>query len=250
MIYLKNRKELEIMKKAGQIAKFAMDEVSKNIIPGEKTASLDRIAERLIESYGAESSFKKVENYNYTTCITPNELIVHGVPGDYILKEGNILGVDLGAYYNGFHSDMSTTFPVGKIAKETERFLMVGRKALKRAIKKVKVGNSIGDISETIQNEVESAGYFIVREFSGHGIGKDLHEDPLIPGFGKSGTGEKIQEGMVFAIEVIYSQRRSTIKLLPDGWSVSTSDSSLAGLFEHTVAATKKGPLVLTERLN
>jgi methionyl aminopeptidase len=247
MIYLKDSKELEIMTKAGQITSSAMKEISKNIKIGTTTAELDMIAEKFIENSGAESSFKKVENYKYTTCMTPNELIVHGLPGNYALRDGDILGVDLGAYYKGYHSDMSVTFPVGKISSETEKFLTAGKKALDEAVKKVQVNGFIGDISETIQNIIEKYGYFIVKEFSGHGIGKNLHEDPLIPGIGKRGTGEKIQEGEVLAIEVIYSQRKSSVRLLPDGWSVATSEGSLAGLFEHTVAAAKNGPLVLTD---
>ena len=247
MTYLKSKEEIKIMLKAGEIAATAMKEVAKNIRAGIKVSELDRIAGEKIRDLGAESSFKKVPGYKYSTCITPNELVVHGIPGAYILREGDILGVDLGAYYQGFHSDMAYTFPVGKISSEKKRFLSVGKKALEEAVKRIKVGSRIGDISSTIQTVIEESGYSVVKELVGHGIGRDLHEDPLVPGRGKKTTGEEIKKGMVIAVEVIYNLGKSSIRLLPDGWSIATSDGSPSGLFEKTVAATAKGPLVLTQ---
>ena len=235
------------MAKAGQIAANALRQVAKNIRPGVKVSDLDKITEEKIKNLGAESSFKKVNGYQYTICVTPNDWVVHGIPGNYVLREGDILGVDLGAYFKGFHSDLAYTFPVGKIDNERRKFLATGEKALQAAVKKVRIGGRIGDISETIQNMVESAGYSVVRELVGHGVGRNLHEDPLIPGIGKRGTGEKIEDGMVLAVEVIYNQGKPQVQLLPDGWSIATKDGLLAGLFESTVAATKKEPLVLTK---
>ena len=247
MIYLKTKEEIKKMAKAGEIAATAMEEIAKNIQAGVKTSDLDKIAEEKIKTLGAEPSFKKVRDYKYSTCITPNDLVVHGIPGNYILREGDVLGVDLGAYCEGFHSDTAHTFPVGKVSEERKKFLLVGEKALAEAIKKVRVGGRIGDISATIQKIVEEAGYSVVRELAGHGVGRDLHEDPLVPGRGKRDSGEDIRQGMVLAIEVIYNMGKPSIKLLPDGWSIATSDGSLSGLFESTVAATEKEPFVLTK---
>ena len=235
-----------MMEKAGQISAAALGEVAKNVRPGIKCVELDKIAESRIRKMGAESSFKKVEGYRHSVCTTPNDWVVHGIPGNYVLREGDIIGVDLGAYYKGFHSDVAQTFSVGEVSSEKKKFLKVGEACLGKVVKNVKPGGRIGDISASIQGIIEGAGFSVVRELVGHGVGRSLHEDPLIPGIGKKGTGEEIKEGMVLAIEVIYNQGKHTIQLLPDGWSVSTRDGSLSGLFEWTVAATRKGPLVLT----
>jgi methionyl aminopeptidase len=246
MIYLKKLEEIKIIAEAGQIAATALEQVAKNIKPGVKTRELDLIAEEVIRDAGAESSFKKVKGYNYSTCLTPNNLVVHGVPGSYVLKEGDILGVDLGAYYRGFHSDLAATFPVGEIDNEKKKFLSVGKKALREAINEAVIGGRVGNISNRIQKIIEGAGYSVVRELAGHGVGRSLHEDPLIPGIGRRGSGEELKEGMVLAIEVIYNLGQLGVQLLADGWTIATSDGSISGLFEHTVAVTKEGPLVLT----
>ncbi|MEX0622214.1 MAG: type I methionyl aminopeptidase [Candidatus Woykebacteria bacterium] len=246
MIYLKTKDEIKIMQKAGHITAVAMNKVRKNIRPGARLIELNKIAEEEIKSLGAESSFKKVKGYKYSICTTPNDWVVHGIPGTYSLTEGDIVGVDLGAYYGGFHSDMAHTFPVGKVSSRVKKFIETGERALNEAIKKVKVGNRIGDISSTIQKIVEGAGYSVVRELVGHGVGRQLHEDPLVPGRGAKGTGASVKEGMVLAIEVIYNQGSHEVVLLDDDWSISTRDRSLSGLFERTVAPTKKEPLVLT----
>jgi len=236
------------MHRAGQIAAEALAETAKHIRPDRKTIDLDAVAKNAIRRLGAEGSFTKVKGYHYNTCLTPNDQVVHGVPGDYVLREGDILGVDLGAYYKGFHSDLAYTFPVGRVSKESTRFLAVGRKALKEAIRDIKVGGHIGDISNRIQTVVESGGYSVVKELVGHGVGRDLHEDPPIPGRGKKGSGKELREGMVLAVEVIYNLGQPNVQLLADGWSIATRDASISGLFEHTVAVTKEGPLVLTQK--
>lgn len=246
MTHLKTNEEIKLMAKAGDITAKAMGAVAKKIYPGIRTIELDKIAEDTISRLGGESSFKKVKGYKHTICATPNDWVVHGIPGEYKLKEGDIVGIDLGSYYKGFHSDMAQTFPVGSISKEAKRFLEVGSKALEEAIKKVKRDNRIGDISSTIQKLVEVGGYSVVRELVGHGIGRQLHEDPLIPGVGKEGKGLKIEKGMVLAIEVIYNKGSKEIQLLPDQWSITTKDGEIAGLFERTIAVTEKGTLVLT----
>ncbi len=234
------------MAKAGRICAVAMKEVAKNIRPGITTLELDQIVEKIFEKYGGQAAFKKVENYQYTICTTPNDWIVHGIPGNYELKEGDIIGVDLGALLDGYNSDMAQTFVVGKVAPEIQSFLDTGEQALKEAIKQAKVGNRVGDISNTIQTIIEGAGYSVVKELVGHGVGKILHEDPMIPGRGEKGKGEELKEGLVIAIEVIYNRGSAGIVLLDDGWTIATKDGNLAGLFERTVAITKKGPVVLT----
>jgi methionyl aminopeptidase len=246
MIYLKSEEEIEIMYRAGQMAAQAMEEVKSQIKPGVSCLELDELAEEVIKKAGGESSFKKVPGYSHTVCTTPNDWVVHGVPGDYRLRQGDILGVDLGAFYRGFHSDMAHTFPVGQVDELTADFLKIGEKALWAAIDKVQAGGRIGDISSTIQEIVEGEGFSVVRELVGHGVGKELHEDPLVPGRGKPGTGIELKVGMVLAVEVIYNQGKPAINLLPDGWSITTKDAKLSGLFERTVAITTKGSRVLT----
>lgn len=246
MSNLKTKQEIEIMRSAGRISALAMKEVEKNIKPGITTLELDQIVERIFEKNGAEAAFKKVENYQHSICSTPNDWVVHGIPGNYKLKEGDIIGIDLGALYKGYNSDMAQTFCVGTVSPEAKEFLVVGEKALQEAIKEAKVGNRVGDISSKIQSIVEGAGYSVVKELVGHGVGKELHEDPMIPGRGQKGTGEVLKEGLVIAVEIIYNLGKANIVMLDDGWTIATRDSSLAGLFERTVAITSKGPVVLT----
>ncbi len=246
MSYLKTEKEIQIMREAGRISALAMKEVEKNLKPGVSTLELDQIVEKVFKDNGADSAFKKVEDYKYSICTTPNDWVVHGIPDDYRLKDGDIVGVDLGALYKEYNSDMAHTFIVGQVSSETKKFLEVGEKALWEAISVAKVGNRVGDISNTIQSIVEGAGYSVVKELVGHGVGKTLHEEPMIPGRGQSGTGKKLEEGMVIAVEIIYNFGKPGISLLDDGWTIATKDGSLAGLFERTIAITKKEPVVLT----
>lgn len=246
MGYLKTKEEIEIMAQAGRITALALGEVAKHVKKGVTGLELDQIAEEVIRKHGATPSFKTVEDYQYTTCVTENELVVHGLPTNVPLEEGDIVGVDIGALYKGFHSDMAETFPVGKVSSDTAKFLKTGKKALDKAIESIKLGGRVGDISETIQKTVEGAGYSVVRELVGHGVGSELHEDPLIPGVGKKGTGPVLEEGMVIAVEIIYNEGKPAVALLDDGWSIVSKDGSLSGLFERTLAITKKGPVVLT----
>ena len=241
-----NSQEIRIMARAGEIAACAMEEVAEKIKAGVTTSYLDKVAEDTIKRFGAESSFKKVAGYKHTTCLTPNDIVVHGIPGNYVLAEGDILGVDLGVFYEGLNADTAWTFPVGKIDREKELFLSVGQKTLFEALGQVKIGNKIGDLGYVIQTNIEGSGYSVVRELVGHGIGKKLHEEPPIPGKGKKGTGPPIREGMALAVEVIYNFGKPAVVFLPDGWSIVTRDGLPSGLFEHTVVATKNGPYVLT----
>lgn len=246
MSYLKTKAEIELIRKAGRISALAMKEVQKHLKPGITTLEIDQIVEEIFKKNGAESAFKRVNNYKYSICATPNDWVVHGIPDKDKLENGDIVGIDLGALYKGYNSDMAQTFVIGKVPAETKKFLDEGEKTLWKAIAQAKVGNHIGDISSTIQENIEKAGYSVVRELVGHGVGKELHEDPMIPGLGKKGQGELIKEGLVIAVEIIYNQGKPQIVLFDDGWTIATRDSSLSGLFERTIVVTKKGPVVLT----
>lgn len=237
------------MKKSGKICAKALKKVLDQIKPGVTCSMLDQIASREIEARGASSSFMTVENYKWTICTTINNQVVHGIPTNIMLKEGDIVGVDIGALYNLYHSDMAQTVPVGKIDNSLKQFLDTGAKTLQYAINQAKVGNHIGDISETIQKEVESKGYSIVKNLTGHGVGRELHEEPAVPGFGRRGVGQIIREGMTLAIEVIYTMGSGEIILEKDGWTISSEDGSIAALFEQTIAVSDSGPIVLTPYL-
>ena len=249
MNFQKSDEEVEIMKKAGKICAQALRKVLNEVKVGTSCKKLDIIAQHEIENLGASPSFKTVDNYAWTICTTINNQVVHGIPGDTILQDGDIVGIDIGAFYQGFHSDLAITVPVGKIKKETEKFLEVGRETLNEAIQKARIGNTIGDISQTIQNGIETAGYSVVTSLTGHGVGRELHEDPMVPGVGKRGTGLKILKNMTLAIEVIYAQESGKVVLEKDGWTISSADGSLGGLFEKTVAIGQNGPIVLTPYL-
>ncbi|HYM65612.1 MAG TPA: type I methionyl aminopeptidase [Candidatus Sulfotelmatobacter sp.] len=251
MINIKSQKEIEIMKKGGQILAETLWEVLGIIKPGVSELEIDALAEKLIKEKGGEPGFKKVVGYKNTICVSTNDVVVHGIPSEYKFKEGDIVGIDCGVFYGGFHTDMSETVIVGSSKdKEIQRFLDIGKEALEEGIIQAKTGNHVGDISKTIQNIVEvQNGYSVVRSLVGHGVGKDLHEDPEIPGFlvGKIDKSPLLKEGMVIAVEVIYNMGSPDMILDDDGWTLRTKDGMLAGLFERTIAITKNGPLVLTK---
>ena len=246
---IKTTKEVEKMKKAGQICAQALKKVVWEIKPKITCSYLDRIASAEIGKSGAIASFKTVDNYGWTICTTVNEQVVHGIPTDRELEDGDIIGIDIGVKFEGYHSDMATTVGIGNISAETERFLQVGKKTLREAITTAKIDGYIGDISAAIQNGIEAAGYSIVTSLTGHGIGRELHEEPPIPGFGQKGQGPKILNNIVLAIEVIYARGSGEVKVENDNWTISTVDGSLGGLFEQTVVVTENGPIVLTPYL-
>lgn len=237
------------MKISGNICARALKKVLEHVRVGAKCNDLDKIARFEIESQQASPSFMTVDDYKWTICTTINDQVVHGIPAHTKLAAGDIIGIDIGALFKGYHSDMAITVPVGEISDDKKIFLAIGRQTLETAISQAKVGNTIGDISAKLQEKIEGAGYSVVKSLTGHGIGRNLHEDPMVPGFGKNGKGARILENMVLAIEVIYAQGSSEVKLEPDGWTISTYDGSLAGLFEQTIAVTKDGPIVLTPYL-
>lgn len=241
--------EIELMKKSGSICANALSEVLRHVKPGVKCSELDDIAQKQIESQGAQPSFRTVEDYKWTICTTINDQVVHGIPTGRILNEGDLLGIDIGALYKGYHSDQAISVPVGLISKSTEAFLKIGKETLIEAISKAVVGNTIGDISATIEAKIEGAGYNVVKNFTGHGVGTELHEDPIIPCFGKPGRGPKIQKNMTLAIEVIYAQGSAEVVQEEDNWTISTADGSLGGLFEQTILVTDNRPIILTPYL-
>lgn len=255
VIKIKTEEEIKKMKKGGKILAEVLAEVCANAKPGVTELELESLANELILKKGAFPGFKKVSGYSYATCLSTNDVIVHGLPKDNVLREGDIIGIDCGVFYEGFHSDMAETIRIKskssdrKENDDVDQFLETGKKALKAAINQAKPGNRIGHISQTIQDIVEESGYSIVRNLVGHGIGQNLHEPPEIPGF----VAEKLErtpllkEGMTIAIEVIYNMGKKDIKYDKDGWTIRTKDGSLSGLFERSIVVTKKGPVLLTK---
>jgi methionyl aminopeptidase len=250
MIKIKTQKEIETMQKGGKILSEVMQELIAKVTPGVSELELDFLAEKLILEKGAAPGFKRVEGYKHAICISTNDVVVHGIPTDYRFKEGDVVGIDCGVYYNGFHTDMSETGRVIDSPKndEIDNFLYTGEEALSEAIKKTIIGNNIGDISKTIQDIIESKGYSVVRSLIGHGVGRELHEEPEVPGYliSKIEKTPKLVQGMVIAIEVIYNMGQSELIVDKDGWTLRTKDKSLSGLFERTVAIVENGPLILT----
>lgn len=233
------------MKEGGKISVLALKAVLSAVDEGITTLELDKIAQDTILKNGAKPSFKTVDDYKYTTCININAGIVHGLPSYYKLKKGDLVSIDLGALYKGFHTDLSYTIEVS--TKNEQKFLNTGLEAMRAGVFECIDGNRMGDVSFAIQSIIEEAGYSVSRDLVGHGIGKDLHEDPYVPGYGKRDKGIELKEGMVIAVEAIYQKGRPRLVLEPDNWTLTTADDSLSALFEQTVAITKKGPLILTE---
>lgn len=244
MVNIKTPSEIEIMKIGGNISKNALNLALSLCNEGISLIDIDSEVDRFIQNNKAQPSFKKVPGYKHATCINVNDGLVHGIPTKYKLKKGDLVKIDLGVFYGGFHTDTSATTEV-ETDKE-QKFIQAGVDCIENAISACIIGNKLGDISYEMQKTIESKGFTVSRSLVGHGIGRELHEEPLIPPYGKKGTGITLKEGMVFAIEIIYQKGSHQIKALEDGWTLVTKDGSLAGLCEHTVAITKNGPLVLT----
>jgi len=245
MIAIKSPAEIEIMKKGGNISKNALNIALEMAQEGVSLADIDKAVDNFILANKAFPSFKKVPGYHHATCININDGLVHGIPNKYVIKKGDLVKIDLGVFYEGFHTDTSATIEVG--SDREAKFIQAGKDCVENAVQMCVIGNKLGDISYEMQKTIESRGFTVSRSLVGHGIGRDLHEEPLIPPYGKKGTGLLLKEGMVFAIEIIYQKGSHQIKSLPDGWTLATKDGSLAGLHEHTVAITKEGPVVLTK---
>ena len=246
MISIKTPEEIKIMAEGGKILAGIMKELEKKVKSGITTEDLNRLAESLILKSEGKCSFKDYEDYPACLCTSINEEIVHSVPSARQLKDGDIISLDLGIFYQGFHTDMAITVPVGKISPETQRLIRATKKALKRGIKKTRPGNTIGDIGNTIQRYVEGQGFNVVRELCGHGIGKEIHEDPKILNYGKRHSGLEIKEGMVLCLEPMVTVGDWKLKKSADGFGYQTQDGLLCCHFEHTVAVTKNGCQVLT----
>jgi methionyl aminopeptidase len=247
VIHLKRPEEIEKMRAAGKVVAQALKAMNEAIVPGKTTMlELDAIAAKIIEDAGGSPSFLGYKGYPAATCISINEVVVHGIPSERVLQEGDIVGLDLGVCLDGWIGDSAWTFPVGEISPDAQRLLNVTRESLYQGIAKAKIGNRIGDISHAVQKYVESHGYGVVRDLVGHGIGRSMHEEPSVPNFGKPGTGPVLREGMTICIEPMVSQGTWKVKTLPDQWTMVTADGKLAAHFEHMVAITRSGPDILT----
>lgn len=247
MIICKTPRELEIMREAGRIVALTHQELKKHIVPGLTTKQLDDIAEKFIRKHDAIPSFKGYNGFRGSICASVNEELVHGIPGDRVLKDGDIISIDIGAKYNGYHGDSAWTYAVGNISDETKRLLEVTEQSLYEGIKEVKPGARLSDVSHAIQTYAEAHDFSIVREYVGHGIGQDLHEDPQIPHYGPPNKGPRLKPGMVLAIEPMVNAGTRYVKTLADDWTVVTVDGKMCAHFEHTVAITETGYEILTK---
>ena len=246
MIILKSLPEIEKMRKSNAIVAAILEELRKKIRPGVKTIELDRLSEDLALKKGARPAFKGYRGYPYSLCTSVNSEVVHGMPSERELKEGDIVSLDFGILNDGYYGDAAVTVPVGEITPGARKLLKITEEALFRGIVEVKAGNRIGDISAAIQGHVEAAGYSVVRDLVGHGIGKSLHEDPQVPNYGSGGRGIELKPGMVFAIEPMVNEGTYRVEILRDGWTVVTADGKLSAHFEHSVAITENGPVILS----
>lgn len=224
-----------------------LEQLKEKVKPGVTTEDLDRIAEESIVKKGGKPAFKGYRNFPATLCASVNSEVVHGIPSKKsLLSEGDIIGLDLGAIYDGFYGDAAITVPVGKISKAAENLIKITEESLYKGIDQAKIGNRLSDISHAVQVHVESAGYTVVREFVGHGIGRNLHEEPQIPNYGDPGQGPRLKKGMVLALEPMVNLGKSAVNILSDKWTVVTKDGSLSAHFEHTISITEEGPVILT----
>jgi methionyl aminopeptidase len=248
VIVCKSPAELERMRAANALVADVLAELAGMVAPGITTNDLDVAAERLVRAGGAEPAFKGYRGYPCTLCASVNEQVVHGIPSKRSLGEGDIISLDMGVKLNGFYGDSAVTVPVGRVSDEAAMLLRVTRESLEKGIAQVRLGARISDIGHAIQQHVEAHGFSVVREFVGHGIGAALHEEPQIANYGEPGRGPRLAEGMTLAIEPMVNVGRPAVKVLADGWTAVTKDGSLSAHFEHTVAVTRTGPLVLTRR--
>jgi methionyl aminopeptidase len=249
MIILKTPEEIAVMAKASRIVAEALAVLKSAIKPGITTDELDQLAELEIRARGAFPAFKGYRNYPKTLCASVNEQVVHGIPSKRVLKEGDIIGLDLGAIVGGFYGDSAVTVAVGRVDEKTAALVRITEESLSLAIEQARVGNRLSDISHAVQRHVEAAGYSVVTEFVGHGIGRQLHEEPQVPNYGKPGQGPRLQAGMVLAIEPMVNMGGPAVRVLDDRWTAVTVDGSLSAHFEHTIAIQPSGPAVVLSQL-
>jgi methionyl aminopeptidase len=246
MIIRKSGAEIDQMAEAGRVVADVIALLAERMQPGVTTAELDTIAEEHIRSRGGVPTFKGYRGYPASICVSPNSMVVHGIPGEYVLHGGDVVSVDVGVTLGGFVADSAWTFPVGEVSAEAEQLLQACRAALEAGIEQARSGNRVGDISAAVQRSAEGAGYAVIRSLVGHGVGRSMHEEPQIPNYGEPGRGPRLEPGMTLAIEPMISAGSPEIYVHDDHWSISTSDDSLAAHFEHTVAVTDDGPRILT----
>ena len=247
MISVKNSEQIKLMKEAGRITGEALLLAGEAVKPGVTTKHLDTIIRRHIESCGAKPSFLGYAGFPGSACISINDQVIHGIPGSRVIEEGDIVKIDVGAYYKGFHGDSANTFPVGKVSDEANKLIEVTKESFWRGIAEAKPGNRIGDIGYAVQSYVESFGFSVVRRYVGHGVGEELHESPDVPNFGTKGRGVRLCAGMTIAVEPMVNVGGPDVRELKDKWTVVTADGSLSAHYEHTIAITENGVIVLTK---
>ncbi len=247
MVVLKTGRELKIMREACRISAGALKIAGSAVEPGVTTAEIDRLAEKYIRSQGGIPNFKNYEGYPATACISINNEVIHGIPSEKRkIVEGDIVSIDLGAMFDGYHGDNAATFACGDVSEQAKRLMEVTHDALYKGIGAAKVGGRIGDIGHAVQSYVEANGFSVVRQFVGHGVGTHLHEAPEVPNFGNQGHGIRLMPGMTIAIEPMVNVGKPEVKIMPDGWTTLTKDGSLSAHFEHTIAITPDGPQIMT----
>ena len=246
MIAIKNSRELAAMREACVLSARALQLGGEAVEPGVTTGEIDRIIRKYIESQGAKPSFLGYGGYPASACISVNETVIHGIPDNRVIKAGDIVSIDVGAYLNGFHGDNAATFAAGDVSPEAKALMDATRESLYEGIAQAQAGNRVGDIGAAVQRYVEMRGYSVVRQFVGHGVGTNLHEDPSVPNFGTPGRGPRLLPGMTLAIEPMINMGSADVEVLRDGWTTVTKDGKLSAHFEHTIAITKDGPVILT----
>mgnify|MGYP001765612656 FL=1 len=247
MVILKLPEEIEKARASNRIVAEVLSRLRDKVKPGVKTKDLDKFAEEIAEKRGARPAFKGYHGYPHSLCISINEVVVHGMPSDRVLQEGDIVGLDFGVCYQGFYGDATITLPVGRVTDKALRLMQFTEQSLYTGIEQAVNGNRLGDISAAVQKVVEDAGYSVVRDFVGHGIGKNLHEEPQVPNFGQRGRGIELKRGMILAIEPMVNEGHYKVQIQPDGWTVVTKDGSLSAHFEHSIAITDNGPDILSK---
>lgn len=246
MVFLKCSEEIEILRTSNHIVAEILVLLKEKVLPGVTTADLDRYTEELVYKKGAKPAFKGYKGYPYSLCVSVNYEVVHGMPSKRILSDGDIVSLDFGVYYKGYYGDAAVTVPVGEVSESARKLIKTTEQCLFDGISEARAGNRLGDISAAIQQRAESAGYSVVRDFVGHGIGKSLHEEPQIPNYGVKGRGIELKAGMVLAIEPMINEGTYKVRVLDNGWTVVTDDGKLSAHFEHTVAITADGPDILS----
>ncbi|HOI75260.1 MAG TPA: type I methionyl aminopeptidase [Syntrophales bacterium] len=246
MVILKSPEEIETIRNANRIVAEILGELEIMVKPGITTRELDQHSEKLARKKGAKPAFKGYRGYPFSLCASVNAEVVHGMPSDRVLKDGDIVGLDFGALYKGYYGDAAITVPVGEVSEEAKRLIRVTEECLYKGIEQARSGQRLGDISAAVQKHVENAGFSVVRDFVGHGIGRALHEEPQIPNYGVEKRGIELKSGMVLAIEPMVNQGGWRVRVMNDGWTVVTADGRLSAHFEHSIAITKNGPVILS----